>query len=60
MKEWWHKKKAKMRKNQKNNGEYTFWDFLFDVLVWLPELILLPFRIIFWLIRGLIRNPFDL
>ena len=62
MKEWWRKKKAKTRKARKSNDQYTFWDFVADVLCWVPELILLPFRLIFWMIRGagrLIGDMFD-
>jgi hypothetical protein len=53
MKKWWNRKKKKMRKSKKNNGNYTFLDFIFDVLFWIPELIFLPFRLIFWLLRGI-------
>ena len=55
MRDWWNRKRAKMRKNKKNNGFYSFWDFILDVLLWIPELILLPFRLVFWLLRGIIR-----
>ena len=63
MNEWWERKKKKTRKNRKNNGDYTFWDLIVDGFFWVPELILLPFRIIFWLLRGigrLIGNLFDI
>ncbi|WP_155593548.1 hypothetical protein [Lysinibacillus cavernae] len=50
MKEWWQR-----RKNKKNDNGYTFLDFIFDVLFWIPELILLPFRVLFWLLRGIGR-----
>lgn len=62
MNEWWHRKKRKTRKSKKSNGDYTFLDFIFDVLFWIPELIFLPFRLIFWLLRGigrLIGDVFD-
>lgn len=63
MKEWWNRKKRKMRRSRKNNDNYTFVDFIIDVLSWIPELIMFPFRLIFWLIRGagrLIWNVFDI
>lgn len=63
MKEWWHRKKERMRKNQKTDGMYTFGDFILDVLLWIPELIILPFRLGFWLLRGigrLIGHIFDI
>ncbi|HBT73311.1 MAG TPA: hypothetical protein DEB37_13985 [Lysinibacillus sp.] len=57
MKDWWQRRKGK-----KYHSGYTFLDFIFDVLVWIPELILLPFRVLFWLLRGigrLIGDVFD-
>ncbi|WP_246943628.1 hypothetical protein [Bacillus pinisoli] len=65
MKTWWHEKKEKRRKrrSEKNPGQYTFGDFMADLLLWVPELLLFPFRILFWLVRGLgrvIGNFFDL
>jgi len=62
MNEWWEKKKSKSRKAKKEPGTYTFVDFIWDVLSWIPELIILPFRIIFWIIRGagrMIADFFD-
>ncbi|MEK5233381.1 hypothetical protein MHB42_16875 [Lysinibacillus sp. FSL K6-0232] len=56
MKEWWQRRKNKTRKSKKNASDSTFFDFVFDVLFWLPELIFLPFRIIFWLLRALGRS----
>ena len=55
MNEWWNTKKSKMRKSKKKKEEYGLIDFIFDALCWLPELILLPFRIIYWLLRGVGR-----
>lgn len=55
MKEWWSRKKGNTRKHKKSKDDYTFWDIVFDVLFWIPELFILPFRIIFWLMRGLGR-----
>ncbi|MED4462459.1 hypothetical protein [Metabacillus fastidiosus] len=60
MKKWWNKKKDKMRKRRKDNDNYTFVDFILDVLFWIPELIILPFRLVFWLIRGVGRFIFDI
>nr|WP_108671786.1 hypothetical protein [Peribacillus acanthi] len=62
MNKWWNRKKSKTRKNKKSNDDYTFLDFIFDVLFWIPELIFLPFRLIFWLLRGIgrfFRDGFD-
>ncbi|WP_010096929.1 hypothetical protein [Ornithinibacillus scapharcae] len=54
MTEWWKRKKEKTRKHR-HGDRYTFGDFLMDVLFWIPELIILPFRILFWAVRGLWR-----
>ncbi len=59
MKEWWRKKKAASRKSNKDSNKYTVVDFLLDVLIWVPELLFLPFRMLFWMFRGLMRYVFD-
>ena len=59
MKEWWHRKKSKTRKAKKNDDHYTFGDFLLDVLLWVPELVIFPLRMIFWLFRGIGRLIMD-
>lgn len=62
MKKWWYKKKNRTRKGKKSNSDYTFLDFVLDVLFMIPELFFLPFRLIFWLFRGvgrLFSNMFD-
>lgn len=58
----WGKMKENRRKRRKGNDTYTFADFTFDLLFYIPELVLFPFRIIFWFVRGLgkvIVNLFD-
>ncbi|RYG71292.1 hypothetical protein EU245_14590 [Lentibacillus lipolyticus] len=60
MKEWWNRKKEKTRKHRKNSSDYTLFDFILDIFFWIPELIVLPFRILFWLAKGMIRNLFDI
>lgn len=52
-------KRAAKRRKKKREGFYGFWDFIFDVLFWIPELIVLPFRLIFLLFRFLARSIFD-
>lgn len=52
-------KERRQKHNQKqktrNHGRYTFLDFVGDVLFYVPELIVLPFRLLWWIIRGLVR-----
>ncbi|XKO54278.1 hypothetical protein ACI2WT_15975 [Lysinibacillus fusiformis] len=54
MKEWWQSKKRKTTKRKINNN-YSLFELLLDVLFWLPELFLVPFRLVFWLLRGIGR-----
>ena len=62
MKEWWSRKKerGKREKKRRNLEGNSFIDFILEVLFWIPELIILPFRLIFWLIRGLGRLISDI
>lgn len=54
MKEWWQSKKRKTTKRKVNNN-YSLFELLLDVLFWLPELFLVPFRLVFLLLRGIGR-----
>ncbi|SOC15344.1 hypothetical protein SAMN05880501_10875 [Ureibacillus xyleni] len=63
MKKWWNREKNRTRKGKRSNNDYTFLDFIVDVLFMIPELLFLPFRLVFWLFRGVGRmfgNLFDL
>lgn len=40
---------------KEHNERYRFSDFLLDVLFFIPELLFLPFRLLVWLARPLIR-----
>jgi len=53
--DWWKKQKEKTRKHRKIDDRYTVGDFLIDVLFWLPELIVIPFRIALWGVRAIWR-----
>ncbi len=62
MKTWWEKKKSRTRKSRKTNERYTKGDLLADVLFWLPEIIIFPIRMIFWILRAsgrFIKDFFD-
>jgi hypothetical protein len=61
MNNWRKEKKGKVNR-KKDNHPYSFVDFLLDVLFSIPELILFPLRMMWWLVRGLgrmISNLFD-
>ncbi|WLR57450.1 hypothetical protein LC048_11685 [Mesobacillus subterraneus] len=52
-------KRTERRRKKKQEGSYTFWDFVFDLLFYIPELIFLPFRLVFYLFRFLAKSIFD-
>ncbi|KKI93536.1 hypothetical protein WQ54_02680 [Bacillus sp. SA1-12] len=43
------------RKAKSNEGRYTFADLLFEVLFYIPELLLFPFRVLWYVIRFIFR-----
>ena len=47
------KNRYERRKRKKAEGSYTFWDVLGDILIWVPELIIWPFRLLWYMIRGI-------
>ncbi|WP_322421834.1 hypothetical protein [Jeotgalibacillus haloalkalitolerans] len=58
----WRERKAVKSKKRKAEGKYSFWDGLTDVLIWVPELIILPFRLVYLLVRlfgRVFRDGFD-
>ncbi|MFJ7697237.1 hypothetical protein [Lysinibacillus fusiformis] len=54
MNEWWQSKKRKTRKSKEHNN-YSLFELFLDVLFWIPELFLFPFRLVLWLLRGVSR-----
>lgn len=62
MNKWWSTKREAHRKRKKGHDTYTFSDFIFDIIFYIPELVLFPLRLVYWLVRGLgkeIVNLFD-
>ncbi len=49
----WEEKKKKTRKYKKGNHEYTKWDMFFDILFWIPEVLIWPVRLLFLLFRAI-------
>lgn len=43
------------KKRRRDNELYSIADFFFDLLFWIPELLFLPFRLLFYGARGIIR-----
>lgn len=50
MKSLRQRRKEKKKKQKKKDD--TFWDVLVDTLLWVPDLLLLPFRLLYYIIRG--------
>lgn len=48
----------KRKKRRAKDGKYTFADLLGDIVLAIPEIIIFPFRVLFFLI-GLFKNIFD-
>jgi len=55
VKKWLQERKNTRRREKRRNDQYSLIDLFLDVLVWIPELLFLPFRIIYWLLRGVGR-----
>lgn len=51
-------RRGKLRRKQKQDSPSGFWDLLIEGIFWVPELIVLPFRLLFWLVRFLGRSLF--
>jgi len=51
----WEKKIKVRKERRKDSDYYTLGDFIFDVFFWIPELLFLPFRMLFLLVRGMGR-----
>ena len=45
------RKRKERRIHKKMSDSYTFWDGVFDILFFIPELILLPIRLLWYIIR---------
>lgn len=46
------KRKIKRKEHPEKYGKF---DFFLDILLWIPEIIILPFRMVYWLFRGIGR-----
>jgi len=55
VREWLQGRKNKKRRDKRRKDQYSLIDLFLDVLIWIPELLFLPFRIIYWLLRGVGR-----
>jgi len=55
VKKWLQERKNTRRREKRRNDQYSLIDLFLDVLGWIPELLFLPFRIIYWLLRGVGR-----
>ncbi|WP_404408176.1 hypothetical protein [Jeotgalibacillus malaysiensis] len=58
----WREKRADRSRKRKAEGKYSVWDVVADILIWVPELIILPFRLIYLLFKlfgKMFRDGFD-
>ncbi|RFU65373.1 hypothetical protein D0466_05630 [Peribacillus glennii] len=49
------RKKHLQKRKSRNQARYSWSDFFADIFFYVPELIVLPFRLLWWGIRGLVR-----
>jgi hypothetical protein len=50
----WRKRMKEKRQRKRDSGEhYSAVDGLLELLFWIPEVLFFPFRLVFWLFRGL-------
>jgi hypothetical protein len=54
MKKWWQRKREGL-KRRSEEGKAIFFDFIIEILFWIPELLILPIRLLFWVFKGLGR-----
>jgi hypothetical protein len=50
----WRKRMKEKRQRKRDRGEhYSTADVLLELLFWVPEILFFPFRVVFWLFRGI-------
>jgi hypothetical protein len=50
----WRKRMKEKRQRKRDHGEhYSTVDVLLELLFWVPEILFFPFRVVFWLFRGI-------
>ncbi|MCP3033084.1 hypothetical protein LF817_17300 [Halobacillus sp. A1] len=63
MSEWWKSKKEVLRRKKRDDGRFYIVDFMIELLIYIPELLFLPIRLIILLGRAIpkvIIHIFDL
>jgi hypothetical protein len=49
----WRKKLRDKRKKRDHTERYSVWDVFLELLCWIPEVLIFPFRLVYWLVRGI-------
>ncbi|MGR9049487.1 hypothetical protein ACQ4XT_12760 [Halobacillus faecis] len=55
MSQWLKSKKQVLKRRRQESEKFNVLEVLFELLLWLPELILFPIRVAIWLLKGLGR-----
>ncbi|WP_147299263.1 hypothetical protein [Halobacillus trueperi] len=55
MRQWLKSKREVLKRSRQNADKSSIFDFLFELLLWLPELIIFPIRMVVWLLKGIAR-----
>ncbi|MEC3885324.1 hypothetical protein VKA52_16430 [Halobacillus sp. HZG1] len=55
MRQWLKSKQEVLKRRRQNTERSSVFDVLFELVLWLPELIIFPIRMVIWLIKGIGR-----
>ncbi|MYL72318.1 hypothetical protein GLW00_15845 [Halobacillus litoralis] len=55
MRQWLKSKQEVLKQRRQNTERSSVFDVLFELVLWLPELIIFPIRMVIWLIKGIGR-----
>ncbi|REJ10470.1 hypothetical protein DYE48_03020 [Halobacillus trueperi] len=55
VRQWLKSKREVLKRSRQNADKSSIFDFLFELLLWLPELIIFPIRMVVWLLKGIAR-----
>jgi hypothetical protein len=53
MKKWRKRMKEKRQRKRERGEHYSAVDVFLELLFWIPEVLFFPFRVVFWLFRGM-------
>ncbi|WLR46375.1 hypothetical protein LC065_12365 [Halobacillus litoralis] len=55
MRQWLKSKKQVLKRRRQATEKWSVFEVLFELVLWLPELIIFPIRAAIWLLKGIGR-----